>query len=125
MIRSPPLEIHKRLVIKFSHSYDKMPAGYHLSKLLDVFPVKLENLSPEFRKYDTTYWESDEEKQYPLPTKGDYMILLLRSTAVSDDAGNVTEPSQLWTTIRRRTPEKEKYYRSLIGQVVECKTIVA
>ncbi len=106
--------------IKFSHSYDKMPAGWYLSKLLDVLPVKLEDLSPEFLKYDT-FIEGDE--YYKLPKKGDYMILLLRSTARTDDEGNVLEPSQLWTTIRRRTPEKEKYYRGLIGQVVNCKIV--
>lgn len=106
--------------IKFSHSYDKMPAGWYLSKLLDVLPVKLEDLSQEFLKYDT-WIEGDE--YYKLPTKGDYMILLLRSTAIKDDTGNITESSQLWTTIRRRTPEKEKYYRGLIGQVVKCQIV--
>ncbi len=107
-------------IIKFSHPYDKMPAGYYLSKLLDVLPVKLEDLSQEFLKYDT-FIEGDE--YYKLPKKGDYMILMLRSTAIKDEAGNIIEPSQLWTTIRRRTPAKEKYYRSLIGQVAECKII--
>jgi hypothetical protein len=108
------------VAIKFSHAYDKFPAGYYLSKLLDVLPVRLEDLSQEFLKYDT-FIEGDE--YYKLPKKGDYMILMLRSTARTDDDGSVLEPSQLWTTIRRRTPEKEKYYRGLIGQVVNCKIV--
>ena len=104
--------------IKFSYPYDKMPAGYYLSKLLDVIPVKLEDLSPEFLKYDTRI---NGEEFYKLPAKGDYMILMLRSTATSHNNGELNEASQLWTTIRRRTPEKEKYYRGLIGKVLECK----
>lgn len=104
--------------IKFSYPYDKMPAGYYLSKLLDVIPIKLEDLSQEFLKYDTLI-EGDE--YYKLPAKGDYIILMLRSTAIRDDNGDLQEASQLWTTIRRRTPEKEKYYRGLIGEVLECK----
>ena len=106
--------------IKFSHAYDKMPAGYCLSKLLDVLPVRLEDLSQEFLKYDTFI---DGDEYYKLPAKGDYMILMLRSTAIEDEAGDIVEPSQLWTTIRRRTPKKEKYYRNLIGQVMECKIV--
>jgi hypothetical protein len=104
--------------IKFSYPYDKMPAGYYLSKLLDVIPIKLEDLSQEFLKYDTLI--ADDE-YYQLPAKGDYMILMLRSTATSHNNGELNEASQLWTTIRRLTPEKERYYRSLIGEVVECK----
>lgn len=109
--------------IKFSYIYNKFPRDYQRSKLLAVLPVKLEELGLDFILYDTAYTDGMETSCYPLPTKGDYMILLLRSTATTDDAGNVTEPSQLWTTIRRRAPEKEKYYRSLIGQVVECKIL--
>jgi len=125
MIRSPPLEIHKQPVIKFSHAYDKMPAGYYLSRLLDVIPVKLENLSQEFLDYDTTYWEGDEEKQYPLPKGGDYMILLLRSTAIHGNiTGEIKEPSQLWTTIRSqwsKSGNKLEYYQKSIGEIFECK----
>jgi hypothetical protein len=89
-----------------------MPVGYYLSKLLDVIPVKLEDLNLEFLQYDTRI---KDEEFYKLPTKGDYMILMLRSTAIRNDDGELMEASQLWTTIRRRTPEKEKYYRELVG----------
>jgi hypothetical protein len=107
------------ITIKFSHFYKKMPRDYKLSKLLDVFNIKLEELSEYFLKYDTTYEERiddgvnsiSQEERYPLPNKGDYMILLLQ-------AGSGR--GQIWTTIRRRTDDKEKYYRGHIGEIVNC-----
>lgn len=101
-------------VIKFSHFYSKMPRDYRLSMLLQVLPIRLEDLSPEFRHYDTTYLDGGEEKQYPLPATGDYMILLLQA-----GSGH----GHIWTTIRRRTPEKEKYYRGLVGKVLNCEVL--
>lgn len=98
--------------IKFSHRYLKMKDGFEQSILLAVLPVKLEDLGLDFLLYDTSYMEGMEEKQYPLPAKGDYLILVLQ-------AGSGR--GQIFTTIRRRTPEKEAYYRGLIGEVLECK----
>ena len=95
--------------IKFSHLYNKMKPGYEHSKLVEVLPVKLEDLSHDFRQYDTSYLDGGEEKQYALPENGDYMILLLLSGS-----------GCLWTTIRRVTPEKIAYYRKHIGECVEC-----
>ena len=86
-----------------------MKPGFEHSKLIDVLPVKLEDLSLDFILYDTSYLDGGEEKQYALPGKGDYMILLLLSGA-----------GCLWTTIRRVTPEKIAYYRRNIGEWVEC-----
>ena len=80
-------------MIKFSHFYSKFPRDWQQSKLLDVIPVKLQDLSLDFLLYDTTYIEGGLEKQYPLPAKGDYMILLLH-------AGSGY--GRLWTTIRSR-----------------------
>ena len=90
--------------IKFSHRYGKMPGGPSPALLIEVLNVKLEELSQLFLNYDTTIYTGG---QYKLPKKGDYMILMLLSGG------------DLWTTIRRRTPEKEKYYRSQIGQQFE------
>ena len=102
-------------ILKFSHTYDKMPRDYKLSKLLDVLPVKLENLSPDFRQYDTSYLDGGEGKNYSLPAKGDYMILLLQ-------AGSGC--GQLWTTIRSQRGsaglDKLGYYRGKIGEILEC-----
>ena len=101
------------LRINFSHLYKKMPFGFDSSKLLDVFPVRLEDLSPEFIRYDTSYLDGGEEKQYQLPKSGAYMILLLQASA---GAG------PLWTTIRSQWPKnKLEYYKSRIGEVFECR----
>ena len=99
--------------IKFSHKYDKMPANFSISKLLEVLPIKLQDLSLDFVLYDTSYnWGS---KVYPLPKKGDYMILVLQA-----DSGN----GAIWTTIRSQKGQKGidklSYYRSHIGEMVEC-----
>ena len=101
------------LRINFSHHYAKMPYGFDSSKLLDVLPVRLEKLSPDFLRYDTSYLDGGEERQYKLPKTGNYMILLLQACS---GAG------QLWTTVRSQwPPEKEEYYRSHIGEVFECR----
>ena len=101
------------LKINFSHHYAKMPYGFQESKLLDVLPVWLEDLSPEFLRYDTSYLDGGEEKQYQLPISGKYMILLLQANS---GAGPI------WTTIRSQwPPEKLEYYRGKRGEVFECR----
>jgi hypothetical protein len=102
------------LKIKFSHTYTKAPVGYERSQLMAVLNTKLEDLGLDFILYDTEYFVHDgtgKVDYYPLPKKGDYMVLLLRSK---------TGYGELWTTIRRRTPKKEAYYRSKIGSVFDC-----
>ena len=93
--------------IKFSHKYFKMPEAIQLglcnkAKLLAVINTHRQDLREDFINYDTTTVNHDK---YELPV-GRLMVLLLLS-------------SELWTTVRRWTPEKEKYYRSLIGQDFE------
>ena len=101
------------LRINFSHRYCKFPFGFQESKLLDVLPIRLEDLSQEFLRYDTSYLDGGEEKQYVFPKSGAYMILLLQA---SSGAG------PMWTTIRSQwPPEKLEYYRSKRGEVFECK----
>ena len=98
--------------INFSHKYNKMPYGFESSKLLDVLPIRLEDLSLDFILYDTSYLDGGEEKLYALPAKGAYMILLLQANS---GAGPI------WTTIRSQwPPEKMDYYKSHIGEVFEC-----
>ena len=100
--------------IKFSHFYEKMPRGYEHSKLLQVLPVDLADLSSEFRHYDTTYLDGGEERQYPLPAKGSYMILFLRAGSGK---------GQLWTTIRStwsKSGDKLAYYQGHVGEVFDC-----
>ncbi len=105
--------------IKFSHFYSKMPRDYQYSKLLQVLPIKLEDLSEDFLRYDTSYLDGGEETQYPLPANGNYMILLLQA-----GSGH----GKLWTTIRSREHAKSKmdpynYYKPHVGEVVECQVI--
>lgn len=101
--------------IKFSHRYLKFPIGFQQSKHLDVLPVKLGELSPSFLDYDTAYEKDGEILHYQLPKKGTFMILLLQA-----GAGH----GHLWTTIRsqkgRGGIDKLAYYKSHIGEVVEC-----
>jgi hypothetical protein len=101
------------LRINFSHKYGKMPFGWESSKLLEVLPVRLEDLSLDFILYDTSYLDGGEEKMYALPEKGAYMILLLQANS---GAGPI------WTTIRSQWPAtKLEYYRSKRGEVFECR----
>lgn len=102
--------------IKFSHNYDKFPRDFQLSKLLDVIPVKLEDLSLDFILYDTSFTDkSIAPGFYPLPEKGNYMILVLRA-----GSGN----GRIWTTIRSQKGkggiDKMTYYRSHLGEICEC-----
>lgn len=92
--------------IKFSHVYDKLlihPYNTHAKqiRLLDVLPIRLENLSRAFLRYDT------DNGKYELPKTGEYMLLLF-------EKGNSIMP-----TIRRYKPEKWNYYRGAIGEMFE------
>ena len=89
--------------IKFSHEYEKFPPDDDPSVLLEVFTVNVSDLSPVFLAYDTKIVDGG---RYPLPKKGVFLVLLLYQSS----------NKHLWTTIRRHTPQKESYYRSLIGQ---------
>ncbi len=98
-------------VIKFSHEYEKMPGDKIDTILLEVFIT--DNISERFKIYDTLIKGKNpfySNSYYPLP-KGKVIVLLLYSD------------SQLWTTIRRWTLEKEKYYRRLRGEQVKIEIL--
>jgi hypothetical protein len=97
-------------MIKFSHHYLKMPRDYQASTLLEVFVVHVETLSHAFLNYDAT---KDDGTLYQVPKSG-YVLVLLLCTSIN---------TELWTTIRRHTPEKEAYYRGLVGTMQECKIV--
>lgn len=89
--------------IHFSHKYYKMPdLATHSTRLLQVLVADSKEFSNEFISYDTTF----NGGAYPLP-KGKVLILLLFTG------------DRLWTTIRRWTPQKEKYYKELMRKYVE------
>lgn len=95
--------------IKFSHEYYKLkewptyggvqPVPFSSAILLDVIPVRLEDLSPAFLDWDT-------EGLYKLPEAGYYLLLLFAPPYCN----------QLFTTLRRDTEEKFAYYKNRIGQ---------
>lgn len=96
--------------IKFSHKYFKMPSAYEQSKLALVLITEETEVSECFRDYDTSYpIMYTKEGNYPLP-KGKLLLLLL---IANEGKG------WLWCTMRRYTPEKEKYYKNKIGEIFE------
>ena len=97
--------------IKFSHRYAKMPENTENTILLEVLKAHYNELSPEFKVYDTEHAGG----YYPIP-KADLIILLLVSYTPNTN-GSFNEA--LWTTIRRATPEKEHYYRVMRGKKIE------
>jgi len=87
--------------IKFSHHYTKLGAQPpHIATLLEVIDVQLEDLSIPFLAYDTNYIGG----KYPLPLKGKYLLLLFLAKGM------------LFSTLRRSTPTKRKYYINSIGE---------
>ena len=90
--------------IKFSHNYKKI-AGVTEARLLEVININLQNLSDYFIAYDT-------EGIYELLKTGDYMMLIFHK-----ESENTNISSNIFTTLRRRTDEKEKYYRENIGKI--------
>jgi hypothetical protein len=94
--------------IFFSHRYPKLLDRHNnvveSAKLIGLFRVKLEDLHPSFLFYDT------DNGKYELPKKGDFLMLLFLKPFET----HVTEQN-LFTTLRRYTPEKYEYYRKVVG----------
>lgn len=93
--------------IRFSHAYKKLlvapgkPA--RTAMLLDVIPVKLQQLCDHFLRYDTDGFK------FHLPHSGDYILLIFRKDLTND----------CFTTLRKAEPEKVTYYRHARGEVFE------
>ena len=101
--------------IKFSHGYFKLRVGgdrIKSARLLQIFKCHYDDLGERFVKYDTIYWDKGSEYHNPyyfkLP-KTKLLILLFKD--IMEDI--------LFTTIRRYTPEKHKYYKSKMGEIFE------
>jgi hypothetical protein len=95
-----PLRKRGKMQIKFSKQYAKI-RGITRAKLLLVMDVKLEHLSLDFLEYDT------DGNKYGLPKRGDYLMLVFQK---GDSRENI------FTTLRRSTPEKRLYYRNAMGK---------
>lgn len=93
--------------IRFSHKYLKMlDMNREMPKeaiLLEVLRANKHDLNSGFIDYDTTYKDekTGELEQYELPDH-ELIILVFR---------HVQFVNIIWTTIRRYTPQKYKYYR--------------
>ncbi len=86
--------------IKFSHEYPKLH-GQESALLLAVELRGRSDLTEKFIEYDTAYTAG----HYPLPP-AQYMVLVF--------LGNEMIP---FTTVRRWTEEKFRYYHNSIGKI--------
>ena len=96
--------------IKFAHHYEKMPPDFKCSRLIGISHIYLEETDPEFLRKDTAIVGGGN---YPLPSKGKYMVLWLESSIMDIR----------WQTVRRWTPAKEAFYKKQVGKLVECEII--
>ncbi|MEN6490326.1 MAG: hypothetical protein ABFD66_15845 [Smithella sp.] len=96
--------------IKFSHKYQKILNSHNdvieTATLLQVSIINLEDLSKEFLNYDT------DNGVYELPKRGKYLMLIFLK-----EHEDYTTDLNLFTTLRRHTPEKHKFYMGQIGKV--------
>jgi len=88
------------LKIKFSHNYKKLN-NEKSAELRDVIIINLERQAKSFLEYDT-------EGIYNLPEKGTYIALIF-----------LGKNGTLFTTLRRYTPMKYKYYVSHLNDFFE------
>jgi hypothetical protein len=119
--------------IRFSHNYPKL-WGQKTAMLIEVRIVQKENLSPLLVEYDT-YWNDNLQNKwensmeicsttvqkinlkpncygyYPLP-KGTLLQLIF--------LGDKGIP---FCTLRRHTPQKERYYQSRVGFMFDISII--
>lgn len=117
--------------IKFSHTYCKMPPCFWSRDKDRTFLIGMaivedvQKLPKEFLDWDTAYpveVKGEDGKtiyqnieHYEL-FKGKGLILTLFTLGEIGE-GQIME--SVWTTIRRWTPDKEIYYKGLVGQQVE------
>lgn len=96
--------------IKFSHIYTKLLDEHNdvieCATLIDVRHVDLRDLHQKFKDYDT------DNGLYKLPPKGIYLMLTFLKPPESEG----TCAANLFTTLRRFTPNKDTYYSTAIGE---------
>ena len=110
----PPEDPKKRITIKFSAEYEKMPSDISQTTLLAVLKVKRSQLSPQFLEWDTKF--RNLSGNYPLSSAPEVLVLMLLS---APEPTVPLEQPRLWTTIRAAwPPEKEGFYRSHVGELV-------
>ena len=114
----PPEDPKKRITIKFSAEYEKMPADISQTTLLAVLKVKRSQLSSQFLEWDTKF--RGKEGSFHLSSAQEGLVLMLLSAPEPTVPRNPwLEQPRLWTTIRAAwPPEKEGFYRSHVGELV-------
>jgi len=111
-------------VIRFSHRYLKFPPKVEENTyiLSDMHVCDRAELWPSFVDYDTIYFAGNGYRRYPLP-RGKVIVLgFVRGPGVREEypPRKITDDKWmrvLFTTVRRWTEWKEKYYRSHLGDV--------
>jgi len=110
---------HRRREMKsiaFSHVYKKLLDEHNdlieYATLINVINIDLENMPSCFIDYDT------DDGEFKLPPKGKYLMLMFLKPHEE-----WVESRDLFTTLRRQTPEKEQYYRAAIGERFDIKMI--
>lgn len=93
--------------IAFSYPFPKLygrdESPVTLCRLLQVIEVDLADLTQEFINYDT------HDGTYQLPKRGKYLLLILQKPSGVD----------LFTTLRRSTPQKLEYYKRMVGEKLD------
>lgn len=93
--------------ISFDNSYFKFPYGLLSGdevRLLEVLTARSVDLHQSFLDYDTT---TADNTKYQIHDDEDVLVLLF------------IFKTELFTTIRKYTEEKERYYRSLRGSYMK------
>lgn len=105
----------KLRLIKFSHDYMKLPAGWigKQARLIDAIPTSIKRLKEtclDFLAYDTRYRYNPEHKEepghYPLHFETGLVLLFYH-----------IQTKTIFTTIRPFNPEKYAYYTALRGKI--------
>jgi hypothetical protein len=102
-------------VIRFSHKYIKLMDGrgeaIRKATLLQVLPVELGTLSPQFIDYDT------DNGKYKLPFKGMYLLLIFQKP--NCDLFTTIRSMHSYQKWRGEQVNKLPYYQNLVGKVFD------
>ena len=95
--------------IKFSHDYFKLPTRWEdgEARLMSVWRIDLEKQDKQMLDEDTAICGGGN---YPLPKKGEFILLFFEPLERNTDL------IEGFTTIRRYTPQKWKYYCDAVGE---------
>jgi hypothetical protein len=95
----------KEPIIRFSHDYFKIMGIEKEANLLHVFRTHYDKLDKDFIGYDTCYEDEKGNLLYYQLPKAELLCLLFFS-----------KNGELFTTLRRWTPSKEEFYKSMVGK---------